>query len=396
MGFLTGSVTLECFRINGEMPRQFGPEFISTLEQFAIGQIETSSMEEPDVGFLAGGHLFDLDFDLEKNVIGDALHCAVRIDTNQIPSAVRKAWLQIELAALGAENPSGRPTKAQRQEAREAVAGRCEDECKKGKFRRMQQFPLLWDAREGMLCVGATSAAAAEHCCDLFTRAFEFDLGRLTVGRRAQEWAAKNKCRKALEEVTPSAFRPGEAGSDISWWNGEAGNFDFLGNEFLLWLWWRWDTQSDTIALSDGSEVTGMFARTLSLQCPLDESGKETITSESPVHLPEATQAIRTGKLPRKAGLILLRHGEQYELTLQAETFTISGARIRTEDNKESAEGQGILEQRIESVRGLHETVVLLFHAFCEQRIGKNWHGELEKMRRWLKSDVSKTKKRPE
>ena len=112
MGFLSGSVTLECFRVDGEKPRQFGPEHVKILERFAIGQIETSSPEQADVGFLAGGHLFDLDFDLEKNVIGEALHCAVRIDTNQIPAAVRKAWLQIELAALTADNPSGRPTKA--------------------------------------------------------------------------------------------------------------------------------------------------------------------------------------------------------------------------------------------------------------------------------------------
>jgi hypothetical protein len=364
------------------------------LEQFAIGQMETASAEQADVGFLAGKHLFDLDFDLEKNVIGDALHCAVRIDTNQVPAAVRKAWMQIELGALSADNPSGRPTKAQRQEAKDAVEVRCEEECKSGKFRKMQQFPILWDAREGILFFGGTSASAAEQCCDLCTRAFEFELSRLTAGRRAQEWAVKAKRRKALDEATPSAFRPGDAHPEITWWNHASDNFDFLGNEFLLWLWWRWETQSDTITLSDDSEVTGMFARTLSLQCPRDESGKETISADSPVVLPEAAQAIRTGKLPRKAGLTLVRHGEQYDLTLQAETFAISGAKIVTEEEEE-ADGQGILDQRIESVRGLHETVTLLFEAFCEQRIGKNWGGELEQIRHWLKSDHAKPKKRP-
>jgi hypothetical protein len=393
MGFLAGSFASECFRLGGEQPRQFGPEHIKILKRYAIGQIETSSLDQPDVGFLAGQHLFDLDFDLEKNAIGDVLHCAVRIDNNQIPAAVRKAWLQIELAALTADNPGGRPTKTQRQEAKEAVAARCEEEAASGKFRRMQQFPVLWDARESLLCFGGTSAAATEQCCDLCSLAFDIDLERLTAGRRAQEWAAAAKRRKALDEVTPSAFRSG-AGADISWWNNESGNFDYLGNEFLLWLWWRWETQSDTIALADDSEVTGMFARTLTLQCPRDESGKETITAVSPVHLPEAAQAIHTGKLPRKAGLTLVRHGEQYELTLQAETFTITGARIRTEEAREPVEGQGVIEQRIESVRGLHETVALLYHAFCERRIGKNWTGDLEHIRRWLKSDAAKARSR--
>jgi hypothetical protein len=251
MGFLSGSVTLECFRVGGKQPRQFGQEHIKTLEQFAIGQIETSSMEQADVGFLAGGHLFDLDFGLEKNVIGDAIHCGVRIDTDQIPAAVRKAWLQIELAAFTADSPSGRPTKAQRQEAKDAVEARCEEESKGGKFRRMQQFPVLWDASQGLLYFGGTSVSASEQCCDLCCRAFGFELGRLTAGRRAQEWAAEAKRRKALDEATPSAFQPGDAHPEITWWNNESGNFDFLGNEFLLWLWWRWETQSDTITLPD-------------------------------------------------------------------------------------------------------------------------------------------------
>ena len=67
----------------------------------------------------------------------------------------------------------------------------------------------------------------------------------------------------------------------------------------------------------------------------------------------------------------------------------------RTEDTDEAADGQGFREQRIEKRAGLHETVALLFRAFCQQRIGKNWPGELEHLRRWLKTDATKMKKRP-
>jgi hypothetical protein len=88
------------------------------------------------------------------------------------------------------------------------------------------------------------------------------------------------------------------------------------------------------------------------------------------------------------------RYVSSIEPCRKRNSFTISGAKIKTEDTGEAAEGQGILEQRIESVRGLHETVALLFRAFCEQRIGKNWPGELEQMRRWLKTDATKPKKR--
>lgn len=391
MGFLAGPITFEAFRITGSPPRILGLEHIEALQRLSIGQTETSATEQARVGFLAGGHLFDRDFDLEKNVLAEALHCAVRIDTDQIPAAVRRAWLQMELAAYVAESPSGRPTKTQRQEAKDAVQARCEQEAQSGKFRRMQQFPALWDARENILYIGGSSASASELGGDLFTRAFELELTRLTAGQRAQEWATEAKQRKLLDQITPAVFHPQAPAPEITWWNQEPNNYDFLGNEFLLWLWWRWEAQSDTLRLPDGSEVTGMLARTLSLECPRGESGKETITAEGPSQLPEAAQAIRSGKLPRRAGLSLARQGEQYELVLQAERFSVSGAKILKE---ETAEGRALLEERIESVRELNATLDLLFRAFCEVRISKSWPGELEELRRWLKAAAGRTRGR--
>src|SRR5271170_3662720 len=148
MGFLAGSIGFERFRVSGPEFKKFGPKQIEVLERFAIGKIENASLEGAKAGFLAGNHLFDQDFRLEKNVTNDSLHCGLRIDTNKIPSALRKAWLAIELAPLLEENPHGRLTKAQRQEAKEAVEARCEEEARSGKFKRMQQFAALWDHRE--------------------------------------------------------------------------------------------------------------------------------------------------------------------------------------------------------------------------------------------------------
>ncbi len=388
MGFLSGPVTFQCFEIEGDSSRHFGPDEVKILEKFAISEIAATA-EAPGVGFLAGEHLLDLKFDLEKNVIGDALNCAIRVDSHQIPSAIRKAWVQMELAALTAENPGTRPTKVQRQEAKDAVQERCEDEIRSGRFLRMQQLPVLWDAQNSILYLGSGSVTAADLCCDLFARAFDLELNPMTASRRAKQWATAAKRLKALDQTIPSVFHVNNAGAEISWWNQQEGNWDFLGNELLLWLWWRWETASDTIALPDGSEVTGMFARTLSLQCPRDESGKETITAEGPTGLPEAVQAIRSGKLPRRAGMTLVRQGQQYDVALQPETFTVSGAKIHLDD---TSEGRGGLEDRIDSVRALHETIDLLFKAFCEQRVGKNWPGELDQIGRWLKSEGARRK----
>jgi hypothetical protein len=131
---------------------------------------------------------------------------------------------------------------------------------------------------------------------------------------------------RLVDDSSPSAFVPSST-SDVAWIADESSR-DFIGNEFLLWLWYYTDVESDTIKLADDSEVTLMLARTLNLECPRGQTGHETITHEGPTRLPEARRAIQSGKLPRKAGLTLVRHGEQYELTLHAETLGVGGAKL--------------------------------------------------------------------
>ncbi len=384
MAFLSGSLGFERFCVNGFDSQNFEQSHLDAMQQLAGGKNESTSEENVLVGFLAGEHLFDHDFALEKNVINEALHCGVRVDTNQIPSAIRKAWLQMELAALSKDNSSGRPTKSQRQEAKEAVEQRCSVEAATGKYRKMAQFPVLWDLRLNTLYFGGSGASASGYCAELLERAFNVELTRVSAGTIAHQWALSNNQMDAYDDLMPSNFLPQQPQGQIAWANEHRVEPDYLGNEFLMWLWWTLENVTDTIALSDGSEVTAMLNKTLVLECPYGESGKETISAECPVKLPEASQAIRSGKLPRKTGMTLVRNGQQVDLVLQAETFAIAGAKIHTDPDNDDYQ----LDDRIESIRTLCETVDLMFHAFCQKRISGNWSNELDHICRWLSTNA--------
>ena len=91
------------------------------------------------------------------------------------------------------------------------------------------------------------------------------------------------------------------------------------------------------------------------------------------------------GKLPRKAGLTLIRNGEQYDFNLQAESFVVNSARISC-PGESSTESHDVLD-RIESIRKMAETLDLLFEVFCEQRIGDTWNKESKKLCQWLQSE---------
>jgi hypothetical protein len=392
MGFLNGSVTFERFRITEDPTNSFGDSHIEKLKKHRIGKAKANLHEQPATGFSGGAHLLDTDFDTEKNIIGEAMHFGVRVDACQIPGPMKRAWTAIELAGIMKDNEGGRPSKTQREEANEAVEARCVAEAEKGNYLRMSETSVLWDAATETVYLGGTSEKANDNCLEILNRAFGLEFSKVTSGSLAVNFgeSGSSDVTASLYNTSATAFHP-EGSNNVVWWNGMNDNYDYLGNEFLLWLWWTWQTKSDTIKLSDDSEVSGMFARTLSLDCPIGEHGKESISAESPVALPEAILAINMGKLPRKAGLTLVREDQQFDFTLQAETFSIGSAKISQIGNDDAIRDS---IDRIESIRQLSETLDLLFEAFCEKRIGKKWNSEQKKITDWLRSDQSKQKKR--
>ena len=102
----------------------------------------------------------------------------------------------------------------------------------------------------------------------------------------------------------------------------------------------------------------------------------------APTKLPEARRAIQAGKLPRQAGLILVRHAQQYELTLQAETLAVSAAKVPP-PRRRTAPRQ---EERVGQVRHLVETLDLLYEAFLKRRLESGWPVELGRIQRWLQA----------
>ncbi|NBU76790.1 MAG: hypothetical protein EBS30_16505, partial [Planctomycetes bacterium] len=147
------------------------------------------------------------------------------------------------------------------------------------------------------------------------------------------------------------------------------------------WLWFILEERGDSLALQDESQVAILAVRTLTLECPMGETGKETISSDAPTRLPEARRALQSGKLPRKMGFIISRHDQQYEFTLSAETLAVSGLKLPAPEGENERVRD---EERIGFLRDFLETLDLMFDAFVAVRAGDGWEAELGLMRQWL------------
>jgi hypothetical protein len=290
-------------------------------------------------------------------------------------------------------NPSGVATKAQRQEAKEAAKLRAEAEAADGRFRRLNHCPVLWDGQSNTLYVGSTSSSVLDRLQSLFRETFDRALEPITAGSLALGLAPANPDdpgqllgnlgRGPLTLVGAS----GDETSSITWAEreGESSFPDYLGNEFLVWMWHALQNDGESVRLSDGSDVTVMLAKTLTLDCPRGETGRDQLTDDAPTRLPEALRALQAGKLPRKAGMILVRQGAQFELTLQAETLAVSSAMLpKPEEERLSPHERRI--GRLDSLRHLTRTLDLLFEAYLSRRTGSGWNEELGRIRRWLQA----------
>ena len=100
--------------------------------------------------------------------------------------------------------------------------------------------------------------------------------------------------------------------AEYPWTAKGDGAKDFLGNEFLLWLWH--ETQKTGVIETSAGHTTVMFDRTLQLDCVFGQTGKDTLTATGPTRMPEAIDALRSGKAPRKAGLIVDCPAGQFNL----------------------------------------------------------------------------------
>jgi hypothetical protein len=230
------------------------------------------------------------------------------------------------------------------------------------------------------LLVGTNSVAALDRVHALFEQTFERGFEVQGSGRQAFRVGEVRGQSRGVDDAAPSGFVPNQKLTEVAWLP-DAANRDFVGNEFLLWLWNVVEEESDTLELADKSTATVMLTRTLLLECPRGQSGKESITSDAPTRLPEAKRAVQSGKWPRKVGLIVSRHDQQYELTLQGETLAITGAKLPA---SEEDEPRARLETRIGTLRHLLETVDLLYDAFGARRFGPAWKKDLTRIQKWL------------
>jgi len=342
--------------------------------------------EEEEWGWSGGRHVFDAQFGFEHNVFADALSFALRIDTNKVPGSLKKAYQLIEEYAAAAGNPSGFISKGQKKDVKDVVRRKVDEDLKSGKFRRSKLLPVLWDLPSATVYSPA-SGSGFEKLGEIFERTFGLKLEPVTSGSLALRMLEPAGKRRDYEDLRPTRFVYGPEGEsqhpDYPWTAKGPEPKDFIGNEFLLWLWHEADARNSTVATEEAGDITVYIDKSLDLDCAYGQTGKDSLKGDGPSRMPEALDGLRSGKVPRKAGLILDVGRQQYALNLSAEALAVGSARLP--DVEEAENDRVLFEERIGLLRELCKGMDGLFAAFVNVRASSAWEGYVNQVRRWLK-----------
>jgi hypothetical protein len=159
------------------------------------------------------------------------------------------------------------------------------------------------------------------------------------------------------------------------------GGMDWLGPEFVTWLWWRSSTDP-RFRHQDGTEVYVHVDEYLELRGERAAARKTTLRTGMPGASAEGKVALRGGKVVTAARLILARGEEEVTFTLRAEDLDVSAAKLPTPDAAaDSAEER--LAAALTATRRLYADLDLCLGAFLDVRCGDAWEAEVARVRAW-------------
>lgn len=162
--------------------------------------------------------------------------------------------------------------------------------------------------------------------------------------------------------------------------------FDFLGKEFLTWLWYAVENQADTLRRIDPQMASLEIGNRLVLQNK-NQQNNETVTIRGDsAGMEEGVLALRKGALVAEMNLIYRSGDENWHFSLKGETLDPSSVKLPETGRVETSDDiEGAAIEKYHLYRRVVDLVRSLFAHFLEQRLDSQWYtGVLPAFQAWI------------
>jgi recombination associated protein RdgC len=160
---------------------------------------------------------------------------------------------------------------------------------------------------------------------------------------------------------------------------------EFLGRDFLIWLWFKSETNEGRFDLGDLGSVELLFDGRVTLQSDGDTYA-ETITcsGENPP-LREARFALTKSKKVTQAALRLIVGDNEWSFTLDSTWLNFKSLKTPTVAHDKKDDPDGLFYERIFLIEQPLRAIDTLFSAFTKTRTSPEWDTqELPALMEWI------------
>lgn len=408
MPITSGRVSYCRFRVQGDAPSAVDETLVDLLHEHHFRETEIGSPDEVEAGWVTAEHLMDTVFSYDKVSYGPFALFALRLDTHKVPGEVKRAYQKMNEQAAASASETGFASKAEKREAKELAARQVHEDLAAGRFRRSRSVQVAWDLSHGVVLCGNASGSVVDQLRRLFRKSFAVELVPMTAGTEVGHHLGEAGRSRDYEDLLPSPFTKPPTGSGQSgagdeeeasprerytpvcpWVTKSIDLKDFVGNEWLTWLWWMQEAHEGVVPTEKAGELFITVHQALDMNCAWEVGGKVTIRCDKPTSLLEADDALKTGKWPRKLGLIVSDGEHQWDLAIGGDTLNVSAALLP--DVTEAQTPREVIEQRLDLIGSLSFALDELYGAFLKQRTASGWPGKRETIGKWIRQRGKKS-----
>lgn len=162
--------------------------------------------------------------------------------------------------------------------------------------------------------------------------------------------------------------------------------YQFLGNEFLTWLWFTIDTAPSFFQTVDASITSLAIGNRIVLENSINDASEIITIKGDDAGLEEGLLSLRKGAVVIEMNLIYKAENQEWKFTLKGESLSFSGLKVPETGPVESAEDiEGSVLEKAYLFEKIIDFINHLFFYFLKQRIHLDWNNQIVgEIKKWI------------
>jgi hypothetical protein len=163
-------------------------------------------------------------------------------------------------------------------------------------------------------------------------------------------------------------------------------NRNFLGREFLTWLWFKSETQNHKIQTKHYGEFQLFIDNKIVLSSASGSVRENSLKGGSPAYAQEASAALSSGKMLQEAKFVLQNHELHWGFSISADDLALKSIRLPVVAQENTMEH---FTQRIAYTRMLNDIIEELYKEYMNLRLTNLFEKEAENIQQWLVGKIN-------